>query len=776
MNAMRLSLQQKITGSILITFLAAGIAFGTALIPLQNLRTRNALETATDLLRILVDRETEPLANALFEGRVRAIRMRIQDILTLDSMLSITVFDRAGGVVSHIDRLGDHADPFRDSPTTVGGPERIRRGEWHRIPVLVFESPVTAVREPLGHIRIIYSIAQIERERRLSYFLTGAYLIVVLLLMIIVLQFLLSKVVRRPISALRNGIQMIQAEGPGFVVPVLASDEIGELTDAFNRMSLELQALMKQLRIEATERRDAEKALRDSEFRFRTLVHSSPEGIVLLDMDGTVKTANKSLSRITGYDFPEIEGRRFLSFIPESVHATLKKALADLKRGVSQSKPAEMPFRRKDGEEILLSIRGWLVTEEDSRPVAMGAFVRDITREKRLALEKKGLEEQLIRTQKMEAIATLSGGIAHDFNNILGGILGYTELAMVHLGENHPVTERYLIRTLEASKRARDLVQQILRFSRKEAGAMGPVSVKSLFKEAVKLIQSTLPATIRVVERIATEKETVMGDAAQLHQLIMNLCVNAYHAMKTDGGTLTVELSETVVEETRIKHGVECRPGPHLKLSVSDTGIGIAPEVMDRIFDPYFTTKKANEGTGLGLWVSLGVVKTHGGLIEVASTPGAGTCFTVYLPVLAEETTASISEDPIAIPGGHSEKILLVDDEAFFCDVVTETLRGLNYQVTACQSSLHALRVFQSDSDGFDAVITDQTMPEMTGVQLIAEIRRINGRIPVILCTGYSDEVTETSAARYGIAKLIYKPVTREQMGAAVHEVLGDGR
>jgi len=388
-----------------------------------------------------------------------------------------------------------------------------------------------------------------------------------------------------------------------------------------------------------------------------------------------------------------------------------------------------------------------------------------------LPKKKKALEDQLIRTQKIEAIGTLAGGIAHDFNNILSGIMGNTELALMTAGDTNDKLKKYLHRSLDASNRARELVQQILKFSRKEASTLGSTPLKALVKEAIKLSRSTLPSTITIRESFSAEKDTVMGDATQLHQVFMNLFVNAYHAMKESGGALSIGLRNIELEEARGSAGQEYPPGNYVLLTVEDTGTGIEPDVIDRIFDPYFTTKKAEEGTGLGLAVTFGVIKNHRGFIEVESTPEKGSLFSIYLPSILNKSKKMTGQQD-DLPNGNQEKLLVVDDEEFFLEVIEETLKSLNYDVSAHISSLKALEIFKNNPREFDAVITDQTMPEMTGIQLISEIRQINKDIPIILCTGYSDELTEDSSKRYRVNRLMYKPISRDNLAKAVHEVL----
>ena len=521
-----------------------------------------------------------------------------------------------------------------------------------------------------------------------------------------------------------------------------------------------------------SERKQVEQDLRASEFRFRAFYDSNPEGVILMDFEGKIMGVNKAFASMSGFTVQEIVNRHFKEFIPADYHDVVLSAIWTFRAGIQPDDLSEMIYLRKDGGELPIAIKGWRITDEDSNPVSLGVFVRDLTIEKHLAEEKAAIEKQLQQTQKMEAIGTLAGGIAHDFNNILGGIIGYTELAMME--EGTPLDKKkqgYLSRVLSAGKRAKDLIQQILRFSRHESSAMSPISIKPIIKESIKLLRSTFPATIEIQQNIQDHLDKIVGDPTQVHQVMMNLCTNAYHAMRERGGILTISLENMALQAPREFMNLKAPPGDYIRLGISDTGQGIAPQILERIFEPYFTTKKVNEGTGLGLSVIMGIIKSHKGLISVESELEKGTRFDVYFPVV--QAISPETADRIRfIPTGNQERILVVDDEAFFLDVVKENLEALEYQVIANCSSLKTLEILKDNPTGFDLVITDQTMPEMTGLQLVAEIRNFNSDIPIILCTGYSEMVSEQSAKYYGITKFLLKPIIFNDLAMAVQEAL----
>jgi len=374
----------------------------------------------------------------------------------------------------------------------------------------------------------------------------------------------------------------------------------------------------------------------------------------------------------------------------------------------------------------------------------------------------------------MEAIGTLAGGIAHDFNNILAAVQGYVELSLDDLPDDSPVRDN-LEQILSCSNRATKLVKQILTFSRKDEQEQKkePVQISSIIKEVLGMLRSSLPATIKICRKIHAESSQVLADPTQMHQVLVNLCTNASHAMKPAGGLLEVGLEDIELEsETRIGDEYLSK-GSYVKLSVTDTGCGMDKEVVERIFEPFFTTKKVNEGTGLGLPVVHGIVKSHDGAIAVTSTPGEGTTFDIFLPrIKSDEVQESESPEPT---GDKKEVVLLVDDEEMMVDVTGQILERLGFTVVARTSSIDALEAFQEKPDEFDLVITDQVMPNMTGTELARKLISIRPDIPVILCSGFPENVRPEELKEIGIKEFITKPISRQEIAAIVRAVL-DGK
>lgn len=395
--------------------------------------------------------------------------------------------------------------------------------------------------------------------------------------------------------------------------------------------------------------------------------------------------------------------------------------------------------------------------------------VRDVTYRRRLESEQRDLEAKLAQAQKMEALGTLAGGIAHDFNNILSAIIGYAELVAASTERENRVREK-LDRIIEAGLRARDLVKQILTFSRRTVRDMKPIQPGLVVREAMRLMRPALPTTIEIRVKI-TGEAFVEGDPSQIHQIVMNLCTNAYQAMKDRGGVL-----EVVAEDVFLPAGIEqdnwfLPPGRYAAIRVSDTGGGIPEEIRERIFEPYFTTKEVGEGTGLGLSTVHGILKAHGGGLVLESEVGKGTTFHVYLPILDRvEMPAQKREFSGSLRG--SERVLFVDDEAALIDIAREALEDLGYRVTACESPSEALEIVRADASAFDILITDMTMPKLTGIQLAEEVRKVRPDLPVILCTGYRQVAKPEDIEKAGIGRIVPKPATSRDLARAIRSLM----
>ncbi len=393
----------------------------------------------------------------------------------------------------------------------------------------------------------------------------------------------------------------------------------------------------------------------------------------------------------------------------------------------------------------------------------------DITERKLAEQERKALLAQLVQSQKMEAIGTLAGGIAHDFNNILAAIFGYAELARANAPPGS-VMVKDINRVLEAGERAASLVKQILAFSRQDKIGRIPLEPIPLIKEAIKLLRPALPATIAISHQLPPTSAAILADPTQIHQIVMNICTNAFHAMEKSGGTLSISLRDRELQQADLLQHPQVAPGAYVELTIRDTGTGIAPEILGKIFDPYFTTKGVGKGTGMGLAITHGIVTGAGGFITCDSELGRGATFTIFFPAIERAVVVPSSVQATNLHG--REHILFVDDEPFLVELGQAILEQLGYTVTGCCNSSEALSLFQQQSSTFDAIITDQTMPGLTGLDLVKEVLALRPNLPIILCTGFSSLVDEQQAKARGVQGFLLKPFKQEEIATLLRRLL----
>ncbi len=512
----------------------------------------------------------------------------------------------------------------------------------------------------------------------------------------------------------------------------------------------------------ALQRKQTEEKLKKEEERYRTVADFTYDWEYWLGEDGHYQYLSPSFERITGYEAARLIDDPAL--IVSIIHPADRPAVLNhLRDSQNPTCPLEFRIIRKDGGQRWISHRCQHVRDKAGKALGWRGSNRDVT-------DRKVMESQLIQSQKMEAIGTLAGGIAHDFNNILGAIIGYAEMAHEEVPAES-ITQECIDQILKAGERAKFLVDQILAFSRHADVNKKMLMIFPLVKEVVKLLRHALPATIRIKEDLRAKDAFIIADATQIHQVLMNLCTNAGHAMRERGGVLTIGLSEAVFDASQIFGHDRLEAGSYVELSVSDTGSGIDSSIMDRIFEPFFTTKKKGEGTGMGLSIVYGIVKGCGGGIRVTSSPGAGTTFSLYLPAQKQISLPEDDGRPKAKAGGE-EKILLVEDQDYMLKMMNSMLSRLGYVVTAKADPREALTLFAKNPDGFDLIITDQTMPHLTGADMALKILRIRPDIPIILCTGFSDLVSAEDARDLGIRAYMQKPIAGRELAKIIRDIL----
>lgn len=500
---------------------------------------------------------------------------------------------------------------------------------------------------------------------------------------------------------------------------------------------------------------------RKSDEKYRVLVETATDAIFVAQ-DGKIKFPNSVTLQLVDYSEKEVLEKEFVEFIhPDDRSMVLERHSL---RIIGKEPPINYSFRliNKKGEFLWVQLNSVFILW-DGRPATLN-YMRDIT------LQKK-LEDQYRQSQKMEAIGRLAGGIAHDFNNILSGIFGYAHLAKENISDQKKTLSN-IDQIIKGGGKAAELVRQILTVSRQAKKEKTPIYMAIVIKEALKLIRASIPSTITIKENIYSKK-MVTADPAQIHQVVMNLCTNAFHAMMdTGGGTLAVTLKEIEISKTGSIPSIGLPPGEYLKLEISDTGSGIPPEIIKKIFDPYFTTKPVGKGTGLGLAIVSGIVEEHGGHMEVYSEPDQGASFHIFLPVIQEQAVSGKSEIPERIIEGGSETIMIVDDEDDILESACEILENLGYQTKAFQDSSSAFAEFQAHPDRFDLVVTDMTMPSMNGLDLSKKIFEIRPDQDIFLCTGFSEEINKEKALDIGVAKYFEKPLAIDEFLIEVRDTL----
>lgn len=523
---------------------------------------------------------------------------------------------------------------------------------------------------------------------------------------------------------------------------------------------------------DVSERMKAETALKESEERYRMVLDAASDGLWDINIKTGEAYYSPTFAKTLGYSIDDFKGENnlFKDLLHTDERVNVLKDIQDHLDGLTDEFRKNHRLQNKNGTWQWFLSRGKVVErDQDGKPMRFLGTLEDNTQYKRVQEEKERLEQQLKQAQKMEAIGTLAGGIAHDFNNILSPIIMYSEMIMMDLPQESP-TFHNVRQIFKSSIRARDLVKQILTFSRKSEQTLTSIKIIPIIKECLKMLRSSLPATIEIVQDITTKCDTIMGDPTQIHQILMNICTNASHAMEKEGGTLKLRLSEEEMDTVTTKTFMDIHPGPYLKIEISDTGQGMDDKTIEKIFEPYFTTKEQGRGTGLGLAVVHGIVKDYGGFINVESELGKGTTVNVYLPKIIEESIP-VSEPREKILRG-SERILFVDDEKAAVDAGELMLSFLGYSVKSRTSSIEALEVFRNNPDEFDLVITDMTMPNMTGKDLSIEIIDIRPDIPIILCTGYSSNIDEERAKKLGIKAFVMKPIITHEIANVIRSVL----
>lgn len=556
----------------------------------------------------------------------------------------------------------------------------------------------------------------------------------------------------RRLYTIQEAIALIRQGDRTARCPEIGTDEAAQLAQEFNVM------------LNSLEQSDA--ALNASEKHLRELFEESPIGLVLRRMNGSLISANPAFLRIIGYPLDEALKLSVQNLTPQKYMDEEQRQIDRLKT-TGRYGPYEKDYIHKSGHLVPVRLNGMVVVRDGEELI--WSSVEDITALKEAEMQKNELEEHLRQSQKMEAIGTLAGGIAHDFNNLLAAIQGYTELTL-RTGTCDEKTEKNLEHVLTAAERAKELVKKILTFSRKEKRRREPLDIHTVVEEALTFLIETIPSTVHIQADLDPATGLVWGDATEINQVVINLCTNAYHALPAEGGRIDVTLKPVSIDARGASKVSHLHSGQYAQLTVADNGTGMPPEIMARIFEPFYTTKKPGQGTGMGLAVIHGIVQSHDGAIDVASEDGKGSIFTIIFPL----SRITIENEP----GGVSmellhgtEHILWIDDEKNLTELGKKTFESLGYRVTTSCSSLVAYELFRNNPDQYDLIITDQTMPDMTGDQLARNVLQIRPDLPIIICTGHSEVLNAEKAKEIGVKALIMKPWLIDELNSEIRKI-----
>ena len=508
--------------------------------------------------------------------------------------------------------------------------------------------------------------------------------------------------------------------------------------------------------------------LKDSNRLLNAVMKGTTDAIFIKDIEGRYLMANDATCKAIGKPYDDIIGKKDSQLFPKKSSEIINA----VDQQVLQSKQPVIV------DEFLQTAYGdtyWLVNkspylDEEGNIKGLIGISRNITEFKQIEKEKSRLQKQLLQSQKIESIGTLTGGVAHDFNNILNVIIGNTELSLEDIPIFHPAYS-LIAEIKKAAIKATSIIKQLLSFSRNADPEMKPIDIVFVISDTLKMLRSIIPTTIDIQKKFLINSQTIMADPVQINQIVMNLCINAHHSMEKDGGIIEIYIKNITIDKAN-SDWPDVSSGRYVNVIISDTGPGMNQAILDKIFDPYFTTKEVGKGSGLGLAVVHGIVKSHKGSISVESQPGKGTSFSIIFPISEKKV-----EEPPKVnekASGGNEKILFVDDDPAIAQMIKKSLERINYSVEIHTNPLDAIKTIQEKPDYFDLVITDMTMPHMTGIELFEKIKKIQSELPVIICTGHSSIIDESQAKKIGIDAFIMKPISRNKLAKCIRKVLNN--
>lgn len=568
------------------------------------------------------------------------------------------------------------------------------------------------------------------------------------------LTYLVAKSVSDPIKDLDDFVSSISASKDlSLRADLKSSDEIGRLANSFNQMLEQLESAQSEI-------------IKTKNF-LDNVIKTMSDFLVVVNSKGDIIVANKAFLDFVDIKESDISGENLSTFlIADRGESILQDKINELFT-LGTIKNIEQNYLSAEGKTLPLSISASVMRNAAGEIEGVVVIAHDITERKQAEEKRSRLEEELQQSQKMEALGTLTGGIAHDFNNILGSLLGYTEIALGEVDDKSQ-TKTYLVRIAKIADRAKKLVQQMLTFSRAKKPDLKPLKLEPVILESIYMLRSVIPTTIEIRQEIDADCSPILGDETQINQVVVNLCTNAFHSMEDTGGTITIQLQKVDITNQNGSN-IKLKSNDYIKLTVKDSGVGMEPKLIKSIFDPFFSTKEPGKGTGLGLSVVQGIVHGHGGVINCESIPGKGSTFDLYFPLYVGKVTAETTEKMTVKPG--NENILVLDDEVEFAKILDIGLKKMGYQVTTFNDVHLALKEFMAHPKQFDLVITDLTMPKMSGVEFSQEILKARSDLPIILISGYDTNTAIENAKEIGIKRVVTKPLKLKQLSNTIRDI-----
>ncbi|MFZ5570733.1 MAG: response regulator [Thermodesulfobacteriota bacterium] len=774
---MKISLQHKVNAAILTTFLLIAVIYIAIQFPFHKHSMKSVIRQKEILLRSVVERDQEHLANEIFESRKRAIVIRLRQMSQVEGILSIRVYDRSGKFMAAADAQAHQADLSAHERPRAPETVTIYQDDTAGVRTLVYTQTIEVIHERIGFIRILYSLDEVQQQRRLSYLIFGGLLAAILVIMLVLLNWILSRVVIQPIHTLRMAMLRMKSGALGDQVEVKSGDEIGDLTMTFNRMSADLAGSYEQIENQNRYLRESEKLLSDESERLaqmriylKNIIDSMPSMLISVNQEGVVVEWNEAACRATGIPATEAVGREIWQVYP-----VMEKYRDSIREVFNDRSPKEFhrePAGSGDSETFHHITIFPLIAN-----CVQGIVIRvdNITE-----LEKK--EQQLRHAQKMETIGTLAGGLAHDFNNILGGITGSLSLIHFRLSQQADVEKEFLTKHIglmgAACRRASELVNQLLSIARKQEMNFEPVDLNATIDHVMKICANSLDKCIELDGRPYPGKAMIHASPTQTEQVLLNLCVNAAHAMTTmrkpgerQGGKLTVAIEAIYADDKfRVTHP-EAKPIRYWVLSVQDTGVGMDTKTVAKIFDPFFTTKEKEKGTGLGLAMVYNIVHQIGGFIDVYTEVGLGSTFNVYIPELEEARMGGKARPEVEMVAGQG-LVLIVDDEEMIRNTAGEMLEICGYSVILAADGEEALTIFRKRHQEISVILLDMIMPKKSGKETYLEMKKITPDLKVLFSSGFKQDERVEEVLRLGVQGFVQKPYSLQVLSGAIHRVI----